>query len=152
MTPSDFLTQAPKHLRRYQRRYSLRHWSVSVSVVKPGRLGSSNDFEVQISEPYGHAEILVSEAVFKNAEEASIWVMLEHEVQHIVFAPLNAYHALVTDTIESLLDSEDDEDSRSRDSSVRALRSLLEQEFIRTHERLRSALGRITGRGNNLQP
>lgn len=130
MSDEEFLALAREAMPELQRKYQLSEWWIFAEIV--GKLPARHIAECRLDEPRRVADIACLRAWVRRASREEALAVLEHEIQHVALYPLDALAAIVMDSLDS-------------DAS----REMIEAEFIRCNERLRSLLGRITGRGNN---
>lgn len=134
MKAEEFLALAAEHLPRLKAKYCLGEWWIYVELVEPDDLGGEAiAAQVNLYEEYRYAVIQVSQSAVRAHTAEYLLEVLEHEVQHVALWPLEAFVELVLSAVE--------EDGEAA--------AMLRQEGTRCNERLRSLLGRVTGRGNN---
>lgn len=130
MSDDEFLTLSREIIPELQRKYHLSEWWILVRIE--GKLPAQHIAECRLDEPRRVVEIVCLRRWVRRATREEATTVLEHEIHHVALHPLEALSALVMDSLDS-------------DVS----REIIAAEFIRCNERLRSLLGRITGRGNN---
>ena len=121
-----------QNLPRLLDKYGLNDWEVHVSY----RRVADGDFLaiVQVDEPYKRAYVIFNTAFFrKYTSDADVLEVLEHELQHILLHPVEALRSLVLDALGG---------------NKVALR-VVDAEFDRTAERLRTIIGLLTKRFSN---
>ena len=133
MVEAVFLELATPQLEALRNKYHMSEWWLYVEVVPKNQLSNPNHAaECHLQEPYRIATIKFSRQALKRLGEEEAWKILEHEVQHVLMHPLEHLLGLVKSVLP------DD-----------SLYPMLEQEFVRVNELMRSTIGRITKRGNN---
>lgn len=93
---------------------------------------------------YRWADISYLQSSFKKASVDEVQTIIEHEVQHVALYPLDELMSVVKNGIQAIADTHEE-----ADGACSALIHQLEQQSVLTNEKLRSMLGRVTGRGNN---
>jgi hypothetical protein len=144
MTPEVFNKEGLIKLAELQKKYHLAEWFIYLWVVEQKDLGGENCAECTMDETRRVANLSFSRPMLSRQSDENIWATLEHEVQHIVFYPLEELEKEVMAAVDYLIDATADDDG---DGGV--FRHSLQMKFTRTHELLRSALGRVTKAGNN---
>lgn len=130
MSDEEFLALAREVMPELQRKYQLSEWWIFVEIV--GKLPARHIAECRLDEPRRVAEIVCLRRWVKRSSREEALTVLEHEIHHVALYPLDTLAAIVMDSLDS-------------DAS----RKMIEAEFVRCNERLRSLLGRVTGKGNN---
>lgn len=129
-------------LQEMQKKYHLGEWMIHCSPVK--QLEGRRVGEVTVDPAYRWADISYLQSSFKKASVDEVQTIIEHEVQHVALYPLDELMSVVKNGIQAIADTHEE-----ADGACSALIHQLEQQSVLTNEKLRSMLGRVTGRGNN---
>ena len=117
-----------------QTHYHLNAWEIALKVVPDEELSPRHAAEVSVREEYRAATIYLSESLILEADKNTILHVIDHELQHVVFHPLDALKSLVLDIIPDSLRGIIIPDS---------LRGVVTNELGRANERVRASLERL---------
>lgn len=125
MEPQLFLDWIVPEARRLQQQYHLQGWRISIRVAPEGELDPAHAADVSIQEAYRQATITVSETLVQYGDRALLLNVVEHELQHVFLHPMDALKNLVMDVVPD------------------ALKGIINNEFMRTNERIRASLEQV---------
>lgn len=125
MEPEVFLNWVVPKARELQAQYHLQGWRITIRVAPEGELAPEHAADVFIQEAYRQATITVSETLVRYGDRALLLKVIEHELQHVFLHPMDALKNLVMDAIPD------------------ALKEVINNEFMRTNERIRASLESI---------